>query len=221
MKSVLAIAVFLLGATYGVAAQSQGNTPQQRAQTTLPATSLNAILAQIQQAVQATNTDISRLRIDKWKTDGDQKQQLRQVADSLQRNITNAVPGLISDVQASSGNVSTTFKLYHNLNVLYEFLIYMADAAGSLGKKEEYEPLASDASALDSARQALSTYIEQAALKLESVRQPVATPVQAQGATPTPPKKVIIDDGDPPKQPVKPSKKKTSAASPQPRSGAR
>jgi hypothetical protein len=213
MKSVLAVTMLLLGAVSG-SAQSPGNSQPPRTQAP-QAANLNATLAQIQQAVQSANADIGRLRIDKWKTDGDQKQQLRQVADSLQRNITNAMPGLISDVQASSGNVSTTFKLYHNLNVLYEFLSTLADAAGSLGKKEEYEPLANDASALDTARQGLSTYIEQTAIKLESVRTPPAAP-SPQAATPPPPKKIVIDDSDPPKQPVKPSKKKTSSASPHP-----
>jgi hypothetical protein len=216
MKSLLALTVLLLGAASLVVAQAPGNPPPQRSQPGLPAANLSAILAQIQQAVQSANTDIGRLRIEKWKTDADQKEQLRQMADSLQRNITTAMPALISDVQASSGNVSTTFKLYHNLNVLYEFLIYLADAAGSMTRKDEYEPLANDASALDSARQGLSIYIEQTALKLETPRSPTATPASTQTAAPPPPKKIVIDDSDPPKQPVKPSKKKTSAASPQP-----
>src|SRR5258708_3156677 len=215
MKSVLAVTVLLLGAASG-SAQSPRNPAPQRAQAATPAANLNATLAQIQQAVQSANADIGRLRIDKWKTDGDQKQQLRQVADSLQRNITNAMPGLISDVQTSSGNVSTTFKLYHNLNVLYEFLSSLADAAGSLGKKEEYEPLANDAAAFDTARQGLSTYIEQTALKLESVRTPPPATSSPQPAAPPPAKKIIIDDAHPPKHPVKPSKKKTSVTSPHP-----
>src|SRR5882724_10868091 len=211
MKNVLAVMVLLLCVVSEVTAQSPGSAPPpQRLQAT-PAVNLNAILEQIQQATQATNTDIGRLRIDKWKTDNSQKEQLRQMADSLQRNITNAMPALISDAKASAGNVSTTFKLYHNLNVLYEFLIYLADAAGSMTKKEEYDPLAADAAALDSARQSLSIYIEQAALKMES-KPPAPTPASTQTAAPTPPKKVVIDDTDPPKRPVKPTKKKTSAA---------
>ncbi len=133
MKSVLAIMVLFLGIASGVAAQSQGIPPPQRTQPV--ATNLNAVLAQIQQALQATNTDIGRLHIDRWKTDNDQKQQLRQAADSLQRSITNAMPALISDVRANSGNVSTTFKLYHNLNVLYEILIYVADRSPQAARK--------------------------------------------------------------------------------------
>src|SRR6266850_3733530 len=127
MKNVLAVTVLLLCVASEATAQPQGSSPPpQRPQAAAPPANLNTILEQIQKAVQSTNADIGRLRIDKWKADNSQKEQLRQVADSLQRNITNAMPALISDAKASSGNVSTTFKLYHNLNVLYEFLIYLA-----------------------------------------------------------------------------------------------
>src|SRR6185312_12639181 len=141
-----------------------------------------------------------KLRIEKWKTDSQQKQQMQQVADSLQKNITNAVPGLISDVQTSRGGVLASFKLYHNLNVVYEFLSSMAEAAGAYGKKEEYQPLEGDATALDTVRQNLSTYIEQAS------------------GTLVPGKKVVvIDENDtPPKKRPKSTKKKTSAPSSQP-----
>ena len=74
----------------------------QRVQVAPPTANLNAILLQIQQATSSANVNIGKLRIEKWKTDSQQKQQMQQVADSLQKNITNAVPGLISDVQTSS-----------------------------------------------------------------------------------------------------------------------
>src|SRR5258708_39779718 len=129
---------------------------------------LNAILLQVQQATSSASVNIGRLRIEKWKTDSQQKQQMQQVADSLQKNIANAVPGLINDVQSSRGGVLASFKLYHNVNVVYEFLSSMAEAAGAYGKKEEYQPLEGDAAALATARQNLSIYREQAAGKKEN-----------------------------------------------------
>src|SRR5258708_16316583 len=98
MKSVLGVTILLLGLASGVA-QSPGNPTPQRSQTG-PAANLNAILAQVQQAIQATNTDIGRLRIDKWKTDVDQKQQLPQLAHSSQPHPPNPLPALLTHVQA-------------------------------------------------------------------------------------------------------------------------
>jgi hypothetical protein len=150
---------------------------------------------------------------------------LQQIADSLQKNIANAMPGLINDVSGSKGSALASFKLYHNLNVLYEFLSGLADAAGSLGKREEYEPLATDAAAIDTARQNLSTYIEQTVAKLETANRPQAgiNPAQShQPGTVVPGRKVVvIDDTDPPapaKKRAKSTKKKASTPPPAPAS---
>jgi hypothetical protein len=215
MKTALAaIIVLLFCAGSGAMAQPQTQpSPQNHPAPQAP--DLNAIVLQIQQATGSASVNIGKLRIEKWKTDSGQRQQLQQVADSLQKNIANAVPGLVNDVQSSRGGVVASFKLYHNLNVLYEFLSSLADAAGGLGKREEYEPLATDAAALDTARQNLSIYIEQAAVKLESANRPSAgtTPANQSLGTVVPGKKVVvIDDTDPPapKKRAKPTKKKAS-----------
>jgi hypothetical protein len=185
---------------------------------------LNAVLQQLQQAASSANLNIAKLRIEKWKTDSEQKRQLQQIADSLQKNISNAVPGLISDVQNSRGSVLASFKLYHNVNVVYEFLSALADATGSFGKREEYEPLAADAAALDAARQNLSTYIEQAAGRTESALAQATAAAQArQNATTTATKKIVEGDEDQPapkrkKPSAKSTKKKTSSPSPTPAS---
>lgn len=193
---------------------------------------LNLIIAQIQRAALATNGDLGRLRIEKWKTDGDQKEQLQKMADSLQRNVTFAIPGLISEVQNSRGSMATTFKLYHNITIVYEYLTSLTDAAGVLGKKEEFEPLANDAAALDSARQNLSTYIEQTASQIESrARHPAPptapAPTSAETATSRPHKgvrtvvgrdgvkRIVIEDEDA-ENAAKHPKKKTSKPSPTP-----
>lgn len=223
MKAAVTGAMIVVLAALQLGAQT-GPTSAAPQRTQVAGVDLTGVLAQVQQATSSANLNIAKLRIEKWKTDSDQKKQMQQVADSLQKNISNAVPGLIADVQNSRGSVLASFKLYHNLNVVYEFLVSLAEAAGAFGKKEEYEPLAADATALDSARQNLSIYIEQAANRLENAPRAAAN-TQPQQASQVPGRKVVvIDDEDtPPKKPrkssSKSSKKKTSApasASPTP-----
>ena len=210
MKKALALQLVLLAGAIYVMAQPPAANPAPMQQGHPPGlqqhqqVDLNQIVEQVQRVAVATNGDLGKLRIEKWKTDGDQKAQLQKVADSLQRNITYAVPGLISDVQNSHGSVSSTFRLYHNLNVVYEFLSSLADAAGSIGKQEEYQSLAADAAALDSARNSLSQYIEQAAASYESrARAPKPPPEEVSA-----PVRIIVDDA--PVKPAKPTKKTTS-----------
>jgi len=210
MKMAFAAIMILLFCA-GPGAMAQPQTP---ASPNPQAPDLNAIVLQVQQATSSASVNIGKLRIEKWKTDTGQKQQLQQIADSLQKNIANAMPGLINDVNGSKGSALTSFKLYHNLNVLYEFLSGLADAAGSLGKREEYEPLATDAAAIDTARQNLSSYIEQTVGKLESANRPpqVGTNQSHQPGTVVPGRKVVVIDEDqaPPKKRAKSTKKKAS-----------
>lgn len=217
MKSARAIIfILVLVVGFGAIAQ-QAPVPQQMQETPQP--DLNTILLQVQKATSSANVNLGKLRIEKWKTDSQQKQQMQQVADSLQKNIANAVPGLISDVQTSRGGVLASFKLYHNLNVVYEFLSSMAEAAGAYGRKEEYQPLEGDATALDTVRQNLSIYIEQMAGKMEAENRAAANAIQAKQAPGTlvPGKKVVvIDENDaPPRKKSKATKKKTSTPPPQ------
>lgn len=221
MAKTLTLTTFLALAALGVMAQSPPQATQgpPNAQQIKP--DLNLILEQLQKAVIATNGDLGKLRIEKWKTDGDQKAQLQKMADSLQRNITHAMPGLIADVQNSRGSMSSTFKLYHNLTIVYEYLTSLTDAAGVLGKREEYEPLANDAAALDSSRQNLSNYIEQAASALESRKrtppppeEPAPPPVVGNGhnrvvVLPNGVRRIIVDDA-PSGKTAKPVKKKAA-----------
>jgi len=215
--------ILICGLAMSAASQAQRASAAPPAETPSPGQripvmpDLNSVLADLQRATMSADANIARLHIDKWKADSSQKQQMQQVANSLRRNITTAVPGLITDVQSSKGGVSATFKLYHNINVVYEFLNSLAEAAGAFGKKDEYEPLASDASALDNARQNLSTYIEQAASGLEQKQRQAAAAAAA--AAQAPPKPVVISDDDQPKPKAKPAsarKKKTSAVKPKP-----
>jgi hypothetical protein len=221
MKSAAArvmITLFLGASAFGAPMQVRV-LAMQRMQVAPASVDLSAVLHQIQQATGSANLDIAKLRIEKWKTDSDQKKQLQQIADSLQKNISNAVPGLIGDVENSKGGALASFKLYHNLNVVYEFLSGLADAAGSLGKREEYEPLAADAAAVDTARQNLSTYIEQAVGRLEAANRapaPSGTASQTPKATVVPGKKVIVDDEETPKPKKKTGPKSTKKKSSSP-----
>ncbi|HEV2960654.1 MAG TPA: hypothetical protein VG649_02435 [Candidatus Angelobacter sp.] len=203
-----AMIVFFLCA--GLAAQAPASQPD-ASQPASP--ELNAIIADVQKVALSSNGDLGKLRIEKWKTDGAQKQQMQQVTESLQRNINNAIPGLISDLKADPNSVSKAFKLYHNMNVVYEFMSSLAEATGAFGKKEEYEPLANDASALDKVRQDLSGYVEKTATTLDAQIKRASTPASPQTTASQQPKKIIVDDDTPSKKTKKTVKKKPASNS--------
>src|SRR5262249_50779520 len=83
---------------------------------------LNQLLNTLQQASQATQEDLSHLRVEKWKTDGGTKRQTQTDVESVQRNLQGALPAMVADLKNSPENVALTFKMYRNLDALYDVI---------------------------------------------------------------------------------------------------
>lgn len=208
-RVVMTIIAFYLCALAWAAAQAPSPAPRPADP---PPPTLDAIVVEIQQVTQTANMDLGRLRIERWRADSGDRAQWQQIADSLRKNLSTAVPDLLAEVRSSKGSVSSTFKLYHNLNVVYEYLDSLAAVANGAARSDESDPLNKDASGLDAARKHLSAYIEDAATTLETKLK--APPVQVV-VTPTPtPRKIVVDDDLHPAKSPTPKKKKTPPAQP-------
>lgn len=176
-------------------------------------TQLNNLLANLQQADQSAITDLSRLRIDRWKTDGNNKRQVQGDVQSLLRNLETALPGLINELRAAPEDLAITFKVYHNIDALHDVLRSVAETAGAFAPKDEFQPLANDANALDSVRQGLADRMQNLAASKEAELGRLRTQLQAAqaAAAAAPPKKIVVDDTEPEKKkPVRAKKKKAT-----------
>ena len=156
-----------------------------------------ADLDRLQAAASQANLDLGHMRIEKWKADSNSKQQAQGNADSVQRNLTTALPGLIANVRSAPQDVTSEFKLYRNLNVLYDVFVSLTESAGAFGPRNDYEALAQQLSVIDSVRRNLGDELEKLTastqLELNQLRTQVRT-LKQQAAAATPPKKVVVDD---------------------------
>lgn len=178
---------------------------------------LNAMLGNLEQTAQNSTADLNKLRVDRWKTDGGTKRQEQSDVESLQRNLQNALPGLINELRAAPEDMAATFKLYHNLDALHDVMRSVAESAGAFGSKSEYQALAADAEKLDDVRRALAERMQNLATSKETELVRLRTQLKAaQAAPPPPPKKIIIDDTEPPKKATKKKPKTTKPATTQP-----
>jgi hypothetical protein len=168
---------------------------------------LNLLLSQLEEVAQSTQVDLAKLRIEKWKTDSNTKHGTQADVESLQRNLQMALPEIIAQLRAAPENVATTFKLYHNLDALYDVFGPVAESAGAFGSKEEFQTLQNDLSAVERSRRALAERMDALATAKEGELTQLRTQVkdlQAAAAPPAAlPKKVVVDDTEPPKKPVK------------------
>lgn len=176
---------------------------------------LNSLLSQLEQASQAAQLDLAKLRVEKWKTDSGTKRQAQGNVESIQRNLQTALPEIISELRTSPESLTSTFKLYRNLDALYDVFESVAESAGAFGSKDEFQSLENDVNAFEKERRSVAERMEALAGAKESEVTRLRAALQtAQANTPaTPPKKTVIDDTAPVK---KPAAKKKAAPKPSP-----
>jgi hypothetical protein len=165
---------------------------------------LNAILTPLQQTAQSMLADLSKIRIEKWKTDSTNKQQALANVNSIQRNLQEALPDMIAQLNNAPEDLAASFKLYRNLDALYDVFGSLVESAGAFGNKEEFQSLSNDMNGIESARRAFGERMQKlAASKEEELTRLRGQVKTLSAAPPPPPKKIVVDDTEPPKKPVK------------------
>jgi hypothetical protein len=198
-------------------AQEAGGTPA-AAQPPVPYASvneLNGIVEQVKQTAQSMQADLEKTRIDRWKTDSSTKRQTQGNVESIQRNLQSALPGMISQLINSPEDLAASFKLYRNLDALYDVFGSVVESAGAFGSKDEFQTLSNDMTALETGRRSLGERIQKLASVKEDELGRLRTQIKTlQSAPPPPPKKIIVDDTEPPKKPVAKKKPKPATGPP-------
>ena len=178
-------------------------------------TASNPLLMQLDQVTRQTVMDLGRVRTDKWKADSNTKNQARGNIDSLQKNLTAALPGLMQQVQSSPTSVGAAVKLYRNINVVYDVLANVTESTGAFGSKDDYQALAIDISNLESVRKDIADQVERMAVSQDTAysqaMNQLRTQQQTAASSTAPAKKVIVDENEPAKKTS--SKKKKAAPS--------
>jgi hypothetical protein len=179
-------------------------------------TQLNGLLTQLEDTSRTAQLDLAKLRIERWKTDGSTKKQTQSDVESIQRNLQSALPEMLAQLRNAPEDMPATFKLYRNLDALYDVLSGVVESAGAFGPKDDFQSLQNDLNGFEGTRKQLADRTNNLATSKEQeivrLRSDLKT---AQAAIPVaPPKKTVVDDNEPAKKPVakkKPAPKKPAA----------
>ena len=175
---------------------------------------LNQIIGALNQASQNAQNDLSRLRIEHWKTDSNTKKQTESDTESVLRNLKDALPTIVTQLQNSPENLAATFKLYRNLDALYDVMGSVVESAGAFGSKDEFQSLGNDLNGIDNARHSLADRLDRIAVTKDNEIGQLRVALQNARAE-IPPKKTIVDDSEPAKKPTPrkrtPAKPKTTS----------
>jgi len=177
-------------------------------------TQLNGLLTQLETTSKSAQSDLTNLRIERWKADAASKRQALGNVDSIQRNLQNALPEIIEKLRAAPEDVPATFRLYRNLDALYDVLGSVVESTGAFGSKDDLQALANDLKGFEGTRKALAERLENVATAKEAEIVRLRSDLKAaQAVVPAapPPKKIVVDDSEPVK---KPAVKKRPAAKP-------
>jgi hypothetical protein len=178
---------------------------------------LNGMLSQLEATSKTTQADLSGLRIERWKADKTTKEQALTNVDSIQRNLQSALPEIIGQLRASPEDLAASFKLYRNLDALYDVLGNVVELTGAFGPKNDVQALENDVDAFEGTRKQLADRIDNLSVQKEAEIVRLRTALKtAQAAVPAPPpKRVVVDDTEPEKK--APVRKKTSTKSTKPK----
>src|SRR6202007_1975135 len=151
-----------------------------------------------------TQADLVKLRIERWKTDNGTKKQNLANVDSIQRNLQGALPEMIAQLRSAPEDLPTTFKLYRNLDALYDVVGSVVEGTGAFGSKDDLQSLSNDLTSFEGTRKQLAERIENLSSAKEAEIVRLRTDLKtAQAAIPVePPKKIVVDDTEPPKKPA-------------------
>jgi uncharacterized phage infection (PIP) family protein YhgE len=177
-------------------------------------TQLNGMLEQLDDTAKKTQSDMQKLRVEKWKADNSYKKQALGNMDSIQRNLQGALPEIVTQLRSSPESLPATFKLYRNLDALYDVLGSVVEGAGAFGSKDDFQSLSNDLSAFEGTRKQLAERLDTLSNAKEAEIARLRTDLtKAQAMIPAePPKKVVVDDTEPPKKPA--PKKRTTTKKP-------
>jgi len=173
-------------------------------------TQLNGLLSQLETTSKNTQADLVKLRIEKWKADGSYKRQALGNVDSIQRNLQGALPEIVGQLRNAPEDLPVTFKLYRNLDALYDVLGGVVEGAGAFGSKDDLQALSNDLNAFEGSRRQLAERIEALAASKEADIARLSAALKTAQAAAEPPKKIVVDDTEPAKKPAAPKKKTTT-----------
>jgi len=153
---------------------------------------LNGLLEALEATSKTTQGDLVRLRIEHWKTDNASKKQALSNVDSIQRNLQGALPAILAQLRTTPEDVPATFKLYRNLDALYDVLGSVVEGTGAFGSKDDLQSLSNDLNSFEGTRKQVAERIESLAAGKEAEIVRLRTDLKtAQAAIPaTPPKKL-------------------------------
>ncbi len=174
--------------------------------------------AQLNDSLQQTNVAIDRLtraldsiKVSRWKAPGDVRDTAQSDVQSMQRDLTNTLPGLVSAAQANTAKVGAAFSVYRNVDALYDVLLRVSETAQLAGTTDA-RTLEDQRASLETSRTQLGTALLAAAQSQDNEVAQLQRMAASGTPAAAPAAKTVVDDGPPAKSRTRRSHKGNAGA---------
>jgi hypothetical protein len=129
------------------------------------------------------------------------------------------LPGLIDGFRGAPQDLTAGFKLYRNLNALYDVLVSFTESAGAFGPKSDYEALAQQVNTIEGVRRNLGDDLERLSFTTQTEMNQLRMQIralqaqQAAAVAATPAKKVVVENSESPKKKTQKKKSPSNGSS--------
>lgn len=172
LSLLLVLAITLHSQNPSVAPNSAEQNPDSASPSGEAATTTkNSDLDRLQTFATQADQIVVGLHADKWKASPEAKSAAQANADAVHRNVTTALPGLIDAARANPEDVNAGFKLYRNVNALYEVFSTVTESTRIFGQKGQYEALSGQLQTLGSIRRKMGQSLEELTASVETERK--------------------------------------------------
>lgn len=175
--------------------------------------------AQLTDSLQQMNVAIDRLaraldslKVSRWKAPGDVRDTAQSDVQSMQRDLTNTLPGLVSAAQANPSKIGSAFSVYRNVDALYDVLLRVSETAELAGSNDA-RTLEDQRASLETTRTQLGAALLAAAQSQDNEVAQLQRSAASNTPAPAPAAKTIVDDGPASKSKTRRSRKAAPATS--------
>ncbi len=204
-------------------------TTQTLAQAPVPpgadVSAMSDALNALQPTLSGVNLAVTSVEVHRWKVPGDVKDTTNSDIQSIVRDLSSTLPGLVSQAQATPASIAPAFAVYRNIDALYDVLLRVTETATLAGSQQEAGRLESARADLQTRRSQLGNALLSSAVAQDSNVVQLKTSLATMSRLTTPatadgPRKIVVNDGPAPsaaktthkKKTIKPASSSSSAA---------
>ena len=168
----------LAAAQTPASAPAPASTPVARTAPAAPA-SRSEISDLLQPALANLSRNLNGAQLDHWKLNGAMREETARNIDSVRRDVSGTLPGLLQTADSAPASVSAVLPVFRNVDALYDVVLRVTETARMAAPKPQADGLDDARSRLVEARRSLGDHLQSSAIAADQRVRDLQTALNA------------------------------------------